>query len=340
MTISKIKAVFKIAVAAAVSFLIVQQLHWNYPMYSVVAAIIVMSTTYNSTYTLAIQRVIGTIIGALGGAIFAVIFGSNVFSLGIAVFLTTLLASWKFQETSKLAGPVSAIVILNYAGSAWFYAWMRFLETLVGVVVALLVNYFLFPTHAGDELRKSLAQTLIKLEEFYSLVTKAALKDKYNRSTAEVLKGQIINSLQKERALWKEIQEGYSGEPVKEQIDEVWEFLVNRVWEHILTMEHTILVRENDRLWQNLSPHLTYLAQETSTAFLELSTAIKIRAHHFPLPLLEDTLLRADKEILLQENFRQGDEQSLNDLLRFFTFFYTMQEVGRKLQKMSNQLLP
>ncbi len=338
MTIFKIKAIFKIAMASAVSYLIVKQFHFNYPIYAVIASIVVTATTYGSTYNLALQRVIGTIIGAIGGAIFAVLLGSNVFSLGIAVFFSSILASWKFEEASKLAGYVSAIVILEHGGSPWFYAWVRFLETLVGIIVALLINYFLFPTPAEHELRKSLAEKLIKLKEFYDLIMEAALTGEYKKSQAESLKVQIISSFQNERILWKEIKQDPSGKLSQDQVELELGVLIRRIWEHMLTMEHTILTRENDRLWQNMSYHLTYLSWETSAALLELSTVIKMKVHQLFLPKLDDALFKANDRLQSEKLVLPYDEISLNDLLRFFTFFYIMQEIGRKLNKMANLL--
>lgn len=124
------KMALKMALASAISLVIAQWLQWEYPFYAVIAAIIVMSSTHGSTLTLGIQRLIGTVIGAIGGAIFSVTLGNNPWSLGISVFLTIFLASyWKFNEAAKLAGYVSAIVILTHNQSPWLYAWGRFLES-------------------------------------------------------------------------------------------------------------------------------------------------------------------------------------------------------------------
>ncbi|MBW4597079.1 MAG: FUSC family protein [Brasilonema angustatum HA4187-MV1] len=332
------KMALKMAIASVISLVIAQCLRWEYPFYAVIAAIIVMSSTHGSTLTLGIQRLIGTAIGAIGGAIFAITLGSNPWSLGISVFLTILLANyWKFNETAKLAGYLSAIVILSHNQSPWLYAWGRFLETLLGIFVALLVNNLIFPASAGIELRGCLSQTLVALEEFYGLVVDGALTGNYQRSKADEIKVNIISSLQKGRQLWKEVRQGQTREPPQKQVNEAWEFLVRRIWEHILTMEHTILAREQDTFWHMLSPQLTQLAQETRSAMFALAHAVKSHQSHLSLPKMEVALTNASAQLNHLQGIRHTD-YPINELLRFFTFLYTMEEVGRKLQRMTDTL--
>ncbi|MBH8565431.1 FUSC family protein [Nostoc sp. CENA67] len=332
------KMALKMAIASAISLIIAQWLQWEYPFYAVIAAIIVMSSTHGSTLKLGIQRLIGTAIGAMGGAIFAIALGSNSWSLALCVFLTIFLASyWKFNEAAKLAGYVAAIVILSHSESPWLYAWHRYLETFLGIGVALLVNNLIFPARAGTELRRYLSQTLVYLEQFYRLVVDCALTGNYDRPSVDVLKLNIINSLLAERELWQEVRQGQTNEPIETRVNEAWEFLIRRIWEHILTMEHTVLARQQDTFWQILSPQITQLAQETQKAMLSLATAVKSRQSHLSLPEMEIAIANATEQLNQLQQIQQVD-YSIDELLRFFTFFYTMEEVSRKLQRMAAML--
>ncbi|AUT02673.1 hypothetical protein CLI64_21010 [Nostoc sp. CENA543] len=329
---------FKIAIASTVSLVIAQTLQWDYPFYAVIAAIIVMSSTQGSTLKLGVQRLIGTAIGAIAGAFFVILLGSNFWSLGICVFITIFLAStWKFQEAAKLAGYVSAIVILSHSQQPWVYAWHRFLETLLGIAVALVVNNFIFPARANQELRRCLSQTLISLDQFYSLVINCAFTGTYDRPSVDTLKLNIITSLRTGRELWQEVKQGQTSEPPEAQINEAWEFLIRRIWEHILTMEHTVLARQQDTFWQLLSSQITELAQETQNAMLTLAIAVKSTKSQLSLPEIDTALNHATEKLNQLSTLQQAD-QEIDELLRFFTFFYTMEEVGRKLQRMAAML--
>ncbi|MGH1394123.1 MAG: FUSC family protein [Trichormus sp.] len=332
------KMAMKMAIAATISFVIAERLQSHYPFYAVIAAIIVMSSTHGSTFKLGIARLIGTAIGAITGAVFVTTLGSNFWSLGICVFLTIFLASHdKFQEATKLAGYVSAIVILSYGQLPWLYAWHRFLETLLGIGVALLVNNLIFPARATKELRRCLSQTLVNLEQFYTLVINCAFTGTYDRPAIDVLKLTIITSLRTGRELWQEVKQGQTSEPPGTQINEAWEFLIRRIWEHILAMEHTVLARQQDTFWQMLSPQISELAKETQNAMLTLAIAVKSPHTQISLPEIEVALNHATEKVHQLPVLRQID-QEIDELLRFFTFFYTMEEVGRKLQRMAGIL--
>ena len=360
------KTALKIATAATLAYVMAESLRWEYPFYAVIAAIIVMGSTSGSTWSLSIQRIIGTVFGAIVGALFSITIGSTPWALELSIFSTIFLSSvWKLSEAAKLVSYVAAIVILNHSQNPWIYAWGRLLETLLGISAALCVSHVLFPAHAGTELRRSLSQTLLELERLYQLVMQGAFADTYDRAAPSQQKIQVIVLLEKTRSLRKEAKQGLAGEPAEKLISETWDFLVHRIWEHILTMEHTVMVRQQKTLWQMLSPELTQLAQETSTGMIELAVAVKARSASTQLPPLETALNQAtDRFNQLQINGRsdpfdhQLDSQlsdSKNDLadkslsngkkddlmheiLRFSTFFYTMEEVGRKLQRMADLL--
>ncbi|ARV61066.1 hypothetical protein BZZ01_22780 [Nostocales cyanobacterium HT-58-2] len=332
------KMSLKMAIAAVISLLVAQWLQMKYPVYVVIAAIIVMSSTQGSTLILGSQRLIGTGIGAIAGAIFTVTLGTNPWSLGISVFLTIFLAYyWKFSDAAKIAGYVSELVILTHDQSPWLYAWGRCLETLLGIGIALLINNFVFPACAGVELRYCLSQTLISLEQFYGLVVDGALTENYEHPKADTIKATILNSLQKMQELWKEVRQGQTREPPDKQVNEAWEFLLGRIWEHILTMEHTVLVQQEDIFWQMLLPQLTQLAQETRSAMLALADAVKSHESHLFLPKIEVALTNVSDQFNHLSSTQHKD-YPINELLRFFTFFNAMEEVGRKLQRMADTL--
>jgi hypothetical protein len=86
-----------------------------------------------------------------------------------------------------------------------------------------------------------------------------------------------------------------------------------------------------------LSPYLMQLSQETTIALLDLATAVKTHRTDLSLPNLETSLAQATEQV---QHLQRGEQREypIDELLRFFTFFYTMEEVGRKLQRMANTL--
>lgn len=117
--IKEVKSAFKMALAPALTYLIVGQLHLNFPFYAVIGSIIVLSETGTLTLKLGFQRAIGTVIGAF----FVLALGSNLWAILFSVFFTTLLAYFIYKDGVKLGGYISAIVIISHSQFPLSYAW-------------------------------------------------------------------------------------------------------------------------------------------------------------------------------------------------------------------------
>jgi hypothetical protein len=72
---------------------------------------------------------------------------------------------------------------------------------------------------------------------------------------------------------------------------------------------------------------------------LSLATAVKSPQSRLSLPEIEIAISNATQELNQLPEIQQAN-YSMDELLRFFTFFYTQEEVGRKLQRMAALLNP
>jgi len=128
------------AVAAVLAFLIAQWLRMPFPIYAMLAAVIVTDLSAAETRKLALPRLVGTSIGAVVGALVSLAAsgpGAMGFGIGVAMLVCHLV---RFPEAARVAGYVPAIVLLQYTDHAWGYAFYRFVETVLGIVVAYLLS--------------------------------------------------------------------------------------------------------------------------------------------------------------------------------------------------------
>ena len=102
-------------------------------------------------------------------------------------------------------------------------------------------------------------------------------------------------------------------------------------------MEHAALVRDKDTFWQELLPELTQLSLVTSLAFNNVAEAMVEKDCRLPIPKLNEAVSAAT-ERLNQLQKEEKSNYSLDELLRFFTFFYGMEEIAQKLQKLASRL--
>jgi uncharacterized membrane protein YgaE (UPF0421/DUF939 family) len=125
-----------LAVAAA------QFLRLEYPLYAMIAAVIVTDLSSVKTQELALQRLAGTVLGAAVGAIACELLSPAAWIIGAAIFAAMFLCHlFSLQGAEKLAGYVCGIVMLDFPGQPWSYAGFRLLETVLGVGIAVLVSY-------------------------------------------------------------------------------------------------------------------------------------------------------------------------------------------------------
>ncbi|HZZ94615.1 MAG TPA: FUSC family protein [Usitatibacter sp.] len=139
-TIPSLQLAVRAGLAAAFSVVLARALELPFPIYAMIAAVIVTDLAPSKTRQLALQRMAGTVLGAaLGAALSPLAPAAWVIAPGVACAILACHAL-KMKEASKLAGYVCAIVLLDHAQHAWSYAALRLAETLLGIAVAVAVS--------------------------------------------------------------------------------------------------------------------------------------------------------------------------------------------------------
>ena len=131
--------------AAAISVAAAEALGLDYPIYALIASIIIIDLSPARTRQLGLQRLAGTIIGAALGAATSVAgsylthVGPLAIAVGVlaAILVTDLLG---LKDAAKLAGYVAGIVLLEHHDRPWLYAFYRLVETVLGIVAAFTVS--------------------------------------------------------------------------------------------------------------------------------------------------------------------------------------------------------
>ena len=122
--------------------------------YSAIAAIICMQQNVHQTFHKGLGRIIGTLFGGTIGLIYLLTFPSKKIPDIVGLFLIAILVTiiiWVMSMINKkdavsIAGIVFLSVTINHAGDLvpFNFALNRVIDTLIGVIVAFLVNYIDF----------------------------------------------------------------------------------------------------------------------------------------------------------------------------------------------------
>jgi uncharacterized membrane protein YgaE (UPF0421/DUF939 family) len=160
--------ILKIALAAGVSWEISSWLPNNpYPVFAPLAAIFTTQMTIADSVEKAIYRVLGVIGGVCVGASIAHFFSIGTLSVTMVILIGMATAT-AFRLNPLLISQVgvSGLLVLDY-GQLHGYMQYRILETIIGALVAVIINMIICPAKESPlrkqkivQLTKQLAQVL------------------------------------------------------------------------------------------------------------------------------------------------------------------------------------
>jgi uncharacterized membrane protein YgaE (UPF0421/DUF939 family) len=150
--ITALQLSLRAAVAAAAAVALAKLLKLEYPVYALIAAVLVMDLSPLKTRQLAAQRLLGTLLGATVGALLSYVLPEGPLAMGVGILTAMLLGFGIRLEAGavKLAGYVCGLVVFAYGALPWSYAFHRVAETLLGIGMAVLVS--LVPKLLGVQL--------------------------------------------------------------------------------------------------------------------------------------------------------------------------------------------
>lgn len=165
----------KTSIAVFICIIVLRFFNIKFPFYACIAAIITMEKTIYNSFKVGKNRVIGTTFGALVGMIFSLILPGNPFFIAIGISLTIYIChSLGYKKSITIACIVFIAISTNLkGGSPISYSINRLMETVFGIMVAVLVNYFISPPNLRKQIYDSsskIHKDLILLcgENFYN----------------------------------------------------------------------------------------------------------------------------------------------------------------------------
>lgn len=129
-------------IAAAAGAAVSQALKLDFPVFAMLAAIISTDLTPRQGRILGVRRLYATVIGALSGILLSAVLPPAAWSAGLGILCTMFVAQLLNVRTgAKVASFVCAIIILQYGHQSSYYAFYRFVETALGVLIAWLLVF-------------------------------------------------------------------------------------------------------------------------------------------------------------------------------------------------------
>lgn len=205
----------KTVVACLIGLLFTKFISFSSDIWVVVSVIVVMCAQIyvGSVIRKSYLRFLGTLVGCLFAVLTLLLIGTSNVAIVVAISLSSFIFSYvaTSSETLMYAGTLGAVttaVIMLGPKPTVIFAWERFLEISIGILIATIVSQFILPIHARKHLRNNQATILEQLRDYYI----AIMDPKQNLSSAshyDEIDDGIIKLLSKQRQLTKES----TGEP-------------------------------------------------------------------------------------------------------------------------------
>lgn len=162
----------KTALAVALSLLAARLLGSTLPIFAAIGAISVMSRTLTDTLQECLTQLAGTLVGFMIASLFVLILPTPSFFLwmGLGTLVVILLC---IRLKLNFAIPLACIVFADIClysgdGAPVLYGFHRFTDTVVGLVVALIVNMTIKPYNNGEQIKRMLLHIQQSFPEYLS----------------------------------------------------------------------------------------------------------------------------------------------------------------------------
>jgi uncharacterized membrane protein YccC len=321
----------KTGIAALLSMLVYRALHLEHGYWAVISAIIVMQANLGGSIRAGIDRLIGTAIGALLGTLAFRYIGINPISVGISIALTIFLCSWiGLQQAYRLAGVTASIVLLMGETNPWQAGWNRFLDVVLGVVIALIVSA-LWPSRARNELRKSVSETFLESERLLELLL-ACLRGECAPQEVDQQKAVLRDRNFRNRNLLADAMREPGDHSLLES-SEMFVDVAQRTSDHIFGMDYATREMLNDTFHRTLSDGVQKLVQALSDSLRSVSLALTNASKRIEIVPLNDAFATFESEFAEQRARGESLQFDKDELLRFYSFVYRLRETVEEVQR-------
>lgn len=323
---------FKVALAATISTAIAQALGLPVPWFATISAIVAVEVTLQVSVRAARNSVLGAVVGAAAGLAMATVAKDQVWAVGLVVLVSfAVFGLARMDQVGRQAALVASVIVLIPASTGLStpeFALVRLVETLIGIVVALVVNATVLPPRAFRGARRNLGEAYVHLATMYRAVIAAEASGARDGETILAARRGFRASLRAVDDLW---DEGLSEHPPTHVLAPHWRATTRRIWEQCAAMDDAVMDAAARGQLAAARPELAALAELTAEALDGVGRTLT-GDDSSALVLSED--LDPARDAVLERvrhlGVHRGD-LSFEEALQAFTFVNAMNVIAARL---------
>lgn len=312
-------------------------------LWCVMASIVVMQAHLGGTYKAGWVRFLGVLVGSVAGALLINLIGHGPISLGISVFCTIIICSLlNIKDSFRIAGLSTAVIIImggvKPTINPWIFSFYRFLDSCIGIIVAVIIARLLWPEKAIENIRKNMSKALNLLSKYFRISVELDTEIQGHTSASFRLLGEIITLLDENSDYMKEAEiELFDNAVLREH----WELLTNQIetiFESVDNLKNVHKETISKILDDSLANQLSAFIDKTDIAFQSLEKMISSSIPISNLTGLNEAIQNLNAELLRFRGTRTTRKFNMEDVESFFVFFYSLRSIAEALIKMEKQI--
>ncbi|MEO5358882.1 MAG: FUSC family protein [Nitrospirota bacterium] len=327
---TNIRHSLKTALAAAMSMLFCDLLELKQGYWSVISVIIVMQSHSGGSIGAAWSRVLGTLFGAVMGVVLLTIMGSNLLTMGISIFLSVFISFYlsKYHDSFRVTAITASIIIMIGGTNPLTTGISRLLEITVGILIALFVSLFLWPSKASDALARGISSMFEKSSELFQTLVQCLMTAEYDDTKISNLRREITATIQNNSTLFTH----YLREPGRFTTNTMDYSTImdaqRRIFEILTSMSHSVKGAECNGFQQEFAVEINALENVIVDA---------LNAKTFPN--LSEAVNAMESRRLELRKTNTALNYSVDDVAHFISFSYSLKELAFELEGIRTAVL-
>lgn len=318
------------------------QTSWPFGFYTVIGVFGGMQPTVGQSVHRLWYEIIGMGIGAFLAIFLFSTMGGDPLGIGLGVFLTMVLCqTWGVMPGLKHGCFILVISLIAQTHQFNVYVAGRFFYTLLGLVIALVLNQLLWPEITSNQLTPKISQAFgqfaTTLESFMTgLVPKFQAEGKQDLTTDLT---QARKTLMSHRTMLQEVHLDPIDDYSISQAERFWNFTLSyetAIFRDLLLLEEALQHPESIAPYKRFFGHPQALAYPLKTALESVALGIKTETQPNVtlIKTLADTESRAIQHLKTARERGVPRKYELDAVMGAIQLFATLRELSDNLQQM------
>jgi uncharacterized membrane protein YgaE (UPF0421/DUF939 family) len=204
---NKALLIWKMALASALSWEIAKIAGSHHPYLAPISVILCLQTTVNKSIRFSYHRMVGTVIGISVTVLVARHLDVNGWTLGLLILVAGFITKWlKRDETALHQVALTVLLVFSFEYKAGSYPIDRFRDTLIGALIAVLIQMIIFPPNFIKQADRSLQKFRNHLSSTFSKVSNW-VKSGVEKGEGYQLEGEVKTLLDELHQMKKTLQD-------------------------------------------------------------------------------------------------------------------------------------